>query len=136
VLDAGVRQVEVVLLGGEEAHDRLTGRPGLHAAALAGMRTFRDIAQAAGLRVFVAGRVTLCRHNAAAAAFAVADLASVGALAVHIDVGTLRASDEEGMRAALETAAANGLAAFVTGNDFRPPRPQETAPWRDGGAAS
>lgn len=130
VLDAGVRQIEVVLTGDQETHDRITGRPGLHAAAVAGARAFREVADAAGAHVMVTGRVPVCRHNASAAAFAVADLARAGALAVRVAVATTRAADRPGIEAALETAAANGLAAFVTGVDLELPRPQETAPWR------
>lgn len=85
VIAAGVRQIEVVLLAGEAgAGDALSGRPGLFAAALAGISAFTEAARAVGARVAVLGRVPVCRHSEAGVASAVEVLASAGAVSIDL----------------------------------------------------
>ncbi|MDZ4170399.1 MAG: hypothetical protein U1E26_12220 [Coriobacteriia bacterium] len=118
ILAAGVRHLEVVVLAAGEEHDRLSGRSGLAAACDGGVRAFVAAAARDGLRVAVTGRVPVCRHNARGAAGAVAWLASLGAVAVHLDATACREADGPLVLAALDTAAVHGLAASVSGDLF------------------
>lgn len=81
---AGVRHIELVLLGGDAAtHDRLSGRPGLFDAAMVGVNSFTAAARAAGEAVAVTGYLPVCRHSAphlSATLLAVARLGAVSAL--------------------------------------------------------
>jgi len=142
VLDAGVRHLEVVLLGDEATHDRLTACPGLHAAASGGATSFlaaaRQAGPAAGANVVLTGYVPICRHNAAFAPAAVAHLAALGAVAVQVDASAAGQKLRDAVLAALETAAVNGIAGFVTGLGDDPavdatraavPSPQTRVPW-------
>ena len=129
VLEAGVSQLEAVLLGDESTHDRLTGRKGLYQAATLGIRAFTAAASTSAARTVLTGYVPLCQHNARSAAFGVAHLAALGAVAVHVDASLVGRGDEAYVIAALDTAAASGMAGFVTGWSGPVPRPQETAPW-------
>lgn len=140
-LDAGVRHLEIVLLGDEATHDRLTACPGLHAAASSGAASFVAAARQAGLAggsAVLTGYVPICRHNAASAPAAVAHLAALGAVAVQIDASAASERQRDAVLAALETAAVNGIAGFVTGLRDDPaadairaavPSPQARAPW-------
>lgn len=114
-LDAGVRLFEIVLLADGPTHDALTERPGLFDAACAGVDRVRDAAERAGLAIALCGLVPVCRHNAPYAPQAAGRLAALGCLAVHIDASCARRSDAVHVRAAVETAAANGCAASVSG---------------------
>jgi hypothetical protein len=137
LLSAGVRQLEVVLLGGQEAHDLLSGRPGLFDAARSGVSTFVGQAGLARERVVVTGFVSLCRHSIEDAAQAVAALGSMGAVAVQLDAVSLPDTESNSrlLDAVLETATINRVAAFVTG--WRRPvgSLREAPPWRIIGAA-
>ena len=118
VLSAGVQQLEVVILGGVDAHDALTGRAGLFQSASAGVAAFLSEAGRLGKRVAVTGYVPVCRHTIAETPGAVAALGSLGATAVHIDASAFGGAQSEAspfISAALETATVNRLAAFVTG---------------------
>lgn len=115
VLDAGVRLFEIVLLADGPSHDALTGRPGLFDAACEGVARVRDVAQRAGLAIALTGLVPVCRHTAVHAAEASGRLAALGCAAVHVDASAARPSDAVHVRAAVETAAANGCAASVSG---------------------
>ena len=85
-IQAGVRQVELVLLGGDASvHDALWGREGSLAAAVGGARRFTEAAKTGGVAVALTGRVPVCRHNAASAPSAVAALAAMGAVAVVVE---------------------------------------------------
>lgn len=119
-LAAGVRQLEVVALAAGEDHDRLTGRSGLASACDAGVRAFVRVAAQEGHRVAVTGLVPVCRHSAGHAADAVAWLAAMGAVAVHIDASACRESDRHLVVAALDTAAVNGVSASVSDGPFAP----------------
>lgn len=129
VVGAGVRQLEVVVLGDSPTHDALSGRAGLHAAMGRGLDAFRAAAAECGGSVSVSGRVMVCPHNLGTVARAVADLASLGVHCVCVDAVNAPRSGEPAVRAALETAAANGLAGWVAGFTGVVPRPQERAPW-------
>lgn len=87
-LDAGVRQVELVLLAGEpQFHDGLTGRPGTFEAACSGARAFRTAAATRGCEVNLAGRVPACVHNAQQVAAAVGVLGGLGCSTVAVELG-------------------------------------------------
>jgi len=85
VIAAGVRHLEVVLLAEGSEHDTLCGRPGLYAAAVAGVAAFRSAAAAEGAHVCVTGRVPVCRHNLAHVCRTVPGFAAMGAVAVRLD---------------------------------------------------
>lgn len=129
VVGAGVRHLEAVFLSDRETHDRLTGRAGLFEAATRGVRAFLAAATAADARAVLTGYVPLCAHNVRTAAFAVAHLASLGAVAVHVDATRASKGDEAHVLAALDTAAASGVAAFATGWPSPLERPYDRAPW-------
>lgn len=126
VLGAGVRQVEIVLLAGEELHDSLTGRAGLFSAAEEGIAQLRRAAEAQGIEIAVTGLVPVCRHNAVGVAEAVAALAAWGAVAVTIDARE-RALDEHVLRAALDTGTLGLSAVSVLGQDVE--APYDRQPW-------
>jgi hypothetical protein len=129
VLAAGATQLEAVVLGDESTHDKLSGRAGLHRAATLGMRAFTTAASTADVRAVLTGYIPLCVHNIRSSAFAVAHLAALGSVAVHLDASRLGTKDAEYVSAALDTAAASGMAGFVTGWSAQVPRPQESVPW-------
>lgn len=128
-LGAGVRQLEVVMLADDDDHDRLTERPGLFAAAYAGVRAFLDAAQTANVPVAVTGLVPVCRHNAVLVPGAVVRLAELGVVAVHLDVSECTESERVFIVAALDTAAANAVAASVSGLPVEVPVPWAVRPW-------
>lgn len=139
VLGAGVHQLEVVILGGPDTHDALSGRAGLFQSASAGAAAFLSEATRLGKRVAVSGHVPICRHNIAETPAAVAALASFGATAVHIDASAYddaRSEAPQLIAAALETATVNRLAAYVTGWDGRIDPVFTRAPWEYVGMAS
>jgi hypothetical protein len=127
VIAAGVRALEVMLLGGTAAeHDGATAAPGLFDAATVGVAAFRSAARDAGVHVSVSGFVPVCRHNEAFAAGGVAALASMGATSVELACASQELAEKPEVRAALETAAVNGMAAWrsvsgaVLGGDQAP----------------
>lgn len=125
-LDAGVTQIEVVCLGDGVQMDRLAGKPGLAAAQAAGVAAFRTAAREAEAVVTVIGLVPVCRHNAALVPGAVARLASLGAVAVHLDAAGCPPRERAHVIAALDTAAVNGIAGSVSGLEDE----ELEAPWR------
>lgn len=126
VLGAGVRQLEVVLLGAGEVHDSLTGRPGLFAATTQGVSRFAAAADASGLEIAITGLVPVCRHNAQHVPEAVAALASLGAVAVTIDARR-HALDAGVLRSALDTGTAGLVAVSVLGQEVD--APYDRLPW-------
>lgn len=136
VIAAGVRHLEAVFLSDRATHDRLTGRVGLFEAATRGARSFTAAAAVADERVVLTGYVPLCAHNVRTAAYAVAHLASLGAVAVHVDATRAKQGDEAHVIAALDTGAALGTAAFVTGWASQVERPYDRSPWLVGEAHS
>lgn len=120
VLGAGVRQIEVVLLGAGDEHDSLTGRSGLFAAAMQGVSRFAAVADASGLDVGITGLVPVCRHNVQHVPEAVAALASLGAVAVTIDARR-RALDADVVRSALDTGTTGLVAVTVLGQEVEAP---------------
>lgn len=136
VIAAGVRHLEAVFLSDAANHDRLTGRAGLFEAATRGVRIFTAAAAAADARCVLTGYIPLCPHNVQTAAFAVAHLASLGAVAVHVDAAQAKQRDEAHVIAALDTGAALGVAAFVTGWPSPVDRPYDRLPWLVEGALS
>jgi len=133
---AGVRHIEITLLGASELHDRLTGRPGLSSTVGTGVRAFEDAAEQASAAVSVTVHLPVCRHNVAGLAEAVATAARLGAVAVTLDAGGLPASDGNRalLAAALETATVNRVAAHVEGWAAEAPAFSSTydrAPWQD-----
>ncbi len=124
-LHAGVRHLELVLLGDPATHDRLSCREGLCAATASGAAAFTAAASSSRVDVCVAGLVPVCPHNASILPEAVAALAAMGATSVCFDARAhrWRPAEEPLLRAALDTAALNRLAAFVRG-----PVPDRTEP--------
>jgi MoaA/NifB/PqqE/SkfB family radical SAM enzyme len=117
-LHAGVRHIEVVLLGAGPEHDALAGRAGLFADARDGMFRLREAAVALNARVAVTGVVPVCRHNLEHAAAAVAALAEAGAVAVELDVSPSAATAvgaRDWLSAAIDTGTTAGVWVSVTG---------------------
>jgi len=118
VLGAGVRHLQLVVLGGAGAHDRLADRPGLFDAASQGARAFIAAAQRGGEHVAVTGLVPVCAHNVPELPAAVAALASAGAVAVEFAVQPT-AADARGfsdwLASAIDTGTVNGVWVTVTG---------------------
>lgn len=84
-LHAGVRHIEVVLLGGDAAsHDALAGRAGLFDAVVSGLRAFAHAADKMGEPVALTGVIPVCKHNAEALPDIVGALGKVGALSARI----------------------------------------------------
>jgi len=110
VFSAGVRHLEVVLLGGEaNSHDGLVGREGAFAAAKAGVSAFGAVAAAQGLHVAVTGRIPICRHNRDHLLATVQALVALGAIAIQlapVDGVTL---DADRLAAASQSAVTNGV---------------------------
>lgn len=88
VVHAGVRNVEIVLLGDAAAHDELSARPEGFAASSAGTDALADSARAQGVVVALTGLVPVCRHNLAFAPAAVSALSRMGASEVVLDVSS------------------------------------------------
>jgi MoaA/NifB/PqqE/SkfB family radical SAM enzyme len=118
VLGAGVRHLQVVMLGGQGSHDRLADRPGLFDAASQGVRTFIAAALHGGEHVAVTGMVPVCAHNVPELPAAVAALASVGAVAVEIAVQPAAAQVRgfsDWLASAIDTGTVNGVWVTVAG---------------------
>lgn len=119
VIAAGVRHLQVVLLGGDAAtHDRLTGRPGLFDAALEGMAAFSQAARKAHVRTVVTGFVPVCSHTMSSLPAAVAALAAAGAVAVELAVTSSAVSAvglDGWLAAAIDTGMVNGTWVSVSG---------------------
>ena len=113
---AGVRQIELVVLGDLAVHDELAATPGLFVAARQGARAFLDAARDARVPAALTAMLPVCRHNIAALPGAVALLAEMGAVAVELDVAE-SAQRAVGYRkwvsAALETGMVNGVWVYV-----------------------
>ncbi len=125
VLGAGVRHIEVALLGGDaNTHDALVGRQGAFVAAAAGASAFRSAAAAQGAHVVVTGRIPVCRHNREDLVATVQAMVALGALAIEIAPVDGAALDDERLAAASQAAVANGV--WLDGAVGR----QLGAPWR------
>lgn len=84
-VDAGVRHVEVPLLGGSpETHDALCGTLGAFEAAIAGMTALRQAGIARSVPVLICGRVRVCSHNIKDLPAVVLAFAGVGASSVTL----------------------------------------------------
>ncbi len=107
-IGAGVRSIEVILLGGDPyTHDTLTGAPGSFDTSLAGIARFKNAAQQAGVRVVVRGRSRICRHNQDDVPQIVCTLAEAGASVVTLDID--RAVSRGRLRPLLEAAIETGI---------------------------
>ncbi len=93
-LDAGVRHIEVPLLGASShSHDALSGTPGSFDGALAGMRTLKSVGEERGVPVLICGRVRVCSHNVRELPGIVIAFAQVGANSVTLELdGTVPAT--------------------------------------------
>jgi MoaA/NifB/PqqE/SkfB family radical SAM enzyme len=126
VVHAGVRHLEIQLLGDGVGHDDLTGRRGAFAAMVRGARGFSEAAGAQGAAVALTGRVVVCRHNLESVPAAVAALAELGAREVVLEVGDEAAASVDAGRwlvSACETGVVNGTWVSV-----RSSRPLATIP--------
>jgi hypothetical protein len=122
---AGVRHVEVVLLGGESAtHDKLSGRPGLFDAAVAGIGGFTAAARAAGEAVAVTGYLPVCRHSAPHLSAMLLTLASVGAVSALVEPVSGFELTPAGAAEALRTATLARIAIHGPGVS-----PFRSGPW-------
>ena len=131
VLGAGVRHLEVVLLGGDPStHDELVGRQGAFAAAMAGVSTFGSVAAAQGAHVAVTGRIPVCRHNRDDLLATVQALVALGAIAIQlVELDGVELNDER-LAAASQASVANGI--WLDGATGR----RLGEPWRLVGARS
>jgi MoaA/NifB/PqqE/SkfB family radical SAM enzyme len=85
-LHAGVRHVELVALGGDAAtHDRLSGRPGLFDAMMAGTASYAQTARSTERSVAITGHIPVCRHTAPQLSATVRALARMGAVSVLVE---------------------------------------------------
>lgn len=84
-IHAGVRQIEIVILGAGVEHDASAGREGLFERAVAGAAAFRDAASRAGVVAVVTAVVPVCRHNRSTLPATVAACASLGAVSVAVE---------------------------------------------------
>jgi hypothetical protein len=126
VIHAGVRHVEVVLLGDGDHHQLVTGRPGSFAAISQGVRALADAAREQHVSVAVSGRVPVCRHNLEHVPAAVAALSELGASEVVLEVGVAAASSAEGGRwlaSACDTGVVNGTWVSVSSSKPSPQVP-------------
>ena len=117
-LGAGARHIEIVVLGGRETHEELTGGPGAFDRAAAGVARFRSEAAAAHLDVAVSGFVPVCRHNLESTAEAVLELARMGATVVTLDLSEAAAKSVAAPKAiavAVETGVVHGTWVTVVG---------------------
>lgn len=116
VIHAGVRLIEIVVLGDQGVHDDLTGAVGGFALAGHGARAFLDAGRENGAAVTLTGWIPVCRHNIAALPGAVAALAEMGAACVELSVSE-RAREAVGftswLSAAFETGMVNGVWVYI-----------------------
>ena len=119
VIHAGVRQVEVVLLGGDASiHDALAGRAGLFDAALEGLRAFSSAALAVDAHVAVCAFIPVCAHNLTQLPAAVSACASAGAVSAVLSMPAALSGSSaarEWIGAALDTGTVNGVWVSVQG---------------------
>lgn len=86
-VDAGVRHIEVPLLGGcPEVHDALCGRRGSFESAVAGMQAMKAAGSSRSVRVLVCGRVHVCSHNVREVPAIVVAFAQAGASSVTLEL--------------------------------------------------
>ena len=121
-LGAGVRHVQVTLLGGTEGlHDALAGGPGAFDAATAGMAAFGEAVRVAGVDAIATVLVPVCRHN-------VKDLPAAVGAAVRAGASSVLLRVEDGgidldaaapwITAACDTGEVNGVWVEVEGVPF------------------
>jgi len=119
VIHAGVRQIEVVLLGGDAAtHDALAGRVGLFDAALEGLGEWASAALTQSAQIAVCALIPVCAHNLTQLPAAVSACASAGAVSVALRVPAALADSSaarEWIGAALDTGTVNGVWVSVQG---------------------
>ncbi len=111
-VSAGVRHVEVPLLGGSpETHDMLCGHPGAFEAAMAGMKALREAGIAQSVPVLICGRVRVCSHNIKDVPATVLAFAQVGASSVTLqfDGSVPTAVARPWVAAAVETGIINSV---------------------------
>ena len=85
-IHAGVRLIEVVVLGDQRIHEELMADAGGFATTRLGARAFLDAGRESGAAVALTGRIPVCRHNLAGLPGAVAALAEMGAVSVELSV--------------------------------------------------
>ena len=111
VIHAGVRHLEIVLLGGAELHDALRGRPGAFAALGAGVRAFVDAASDQSAEIALTGLVPVCRHNLEDLPATVAVLSRLGVGEVVLEIAETPASAVDAgswIASACDTGVVNG----------------------------
>jgi hypothetical protein len=122
VLSAGVRHITFTLLGGTPGvHDALRGGPGSFDAALAGVRTYRRVADEEGVAVSIVAVVPACRHNLHDLPAAVGAAVDAGADSVLVrfeDAGADLAPALPWFTAACDTGVVNGVWVEVEGVPF------------------
>lgn len=123
-VQAGVRQIEVVIMGAGAEHDALSGREGLFQAAVQGVEAFREAVGAAGGHGVVSAVVPVCRHNAAGLPQTVASCARLGAVSVCIEPVVGFMLDPALAHETVTAGAVNRM--FVHGEGITPDR---FAPW-------
>jgi len=111
VVRAGVRHLQVRLLDADqERGDLLSGLPGRTRDALAGVGTYRSVADELGVRVSITARVPVCEHNLEALPATVLALASHGFDGVRlVPAGEMPAQALAVIAAACDTGMVNQL---------------------------
>jgi hypothetical protein len=121
-LGAGVRHVQVTLLGGTEGvHDALAGGPGAFDAATAGMAAWADAVRTAGVDAVATVLVRVCRHNVGDLPAAVGAAVRAGAASVLLrveDGGIDLPAAVPWITAACDTGVVNGVWVEVEGVPF------------------
>jgi hypothetical protein len=121
-LGAGVRHVQVTLLGGTEGiHDALAGGPGAFDAAIAGMAAFGAAVETAGVDAVATVLVPVCRHNVGDLPAAVGAAVGIGATSVLLrveDGGIDLAAATPWLLAACDTGVVNRVWVEVEGVPF------------------
>lgn len=117
VLGAGVHHIEVVLLGDQLVHDKLSGREGLFDSALMGAKAFAAAASDSGVDVCLTVFAPICKHNLSALPAIAVTAAVMGASSITFDAtGIARTPQSEAfMESALSTSTINLIAATVLG---------------------
>lgn len=121
-LSAGVRHLTFTLLGGTPGiHDALRGGPGSFDDVLAGVGTYRRVADEEGVAVSVVAVVPACRHNLHDLPAAVGAAVDAGAGSVLLrleDTGADLAPALPWFTAACDTGVVNGVWVEVEGVPF------------------
>ncbi len=107
-IEAGIRHVEVVVLGVEQSPDRLAHVPAF-SDAVEGLSAYLAAARTLDVAVAVVGRVRVCAHTHATVPATVAALAAAGAVAIAVEVAdSAPRPDPAWLSAVVDSGVVNG----------------------------